>query len=125
MQDAGYEIKPGKYISFRAEGQERFTRAKTIGDNYTEDRIKKRIQGRGNCKRQMQTSRRGISLISDIQERIQLIGSKGYEHKASSPFSKKLRGRSTISPKTIFCNMPILRRRPRTFTAPMLEPAMS
>ena len=89
MQDAGYEIKPGKYISFRAEGQERFTRAKTIGDNYTEDRIKKRIQGRGNCKRQMQTSRRGISLISDIQERIQLIGSKGYEHKAKLTILKE------------------------------------
>ena len=71
MQEAGYEIKTGKYISFRAEGQERFTRAKTIGDNYTEERIKERILGRGNRKRQMQTSRRGISLISDIQERIQ------------------------------------------------------
>ena len=82
MQKAGYEIKTGKYISFRAEGQERFTRAKTIGDNYTEDRIKERIQGRGNRKRQMQTTRKGISLISDIQERIQLIGSKGYEYKA-------------------------------------------
>ena len=29
MQEAGYEIKTGKYISFRAEGQERFTRSKT------------------------------------------------------------------------------------------------
>ena len=47
MQEAGYEIKTGKYISFRAEGQERFTRAKTIGDNYTEERIKERIQGAG------------------------------------------------------------------------------
>lgn len=89
MQEAGYEIKTGKYISFRAEGQERFTRAKTIGDNYTEDRIKERIQGRGNRKRQMQTSRRGISLISDIQERIQLIGSKGYEHKAKLTILKE------------------------------------
>ena len=65
MQEAGYEIKTGKYISFRAEGQERFTRAKTIGDNYTEERIKERIQGRGNRKRQMQTSHRGISLIKE------------------------------------------------------------
>ena len=89
MQEDGYEIKTGKYISFRAEGQERFTRAKTIGDNYTEDRIKERIQGRGNRKRQMQTSRRGISLISDIQERIQLIGSKGYEHKAKLTILKE------------------------------------
>ena len=89
MQEAGYEIKTGKYISFRAEGQERFTRAKTIGDNYTENRIKERIQGRGNRKRQMSTSRRGISLISDIQERIRLIGSKGYEHKAKLTILKE------------------------------------
>ena len=89
MQEAGYEIKTGKYISFRAEGQERFTRAKTIGDNYTENRIKERIQGHGNRKRQMPTSRRGISLISDFQERIQLIGSKGYEHKAKLTILKE------------------------------------
>ena len=89
MQEAGYEINTGKYISFRAEGQQRFTRAKTIGENYTEDRIKERIQGRGNRKRQMQTSRRGISLISDIQERIQLIGTKGYEHKAKLTILKE------------------------------------
>lgn len=42
MQEAGYKIKTGKYISFRAEGQERFTRSKTIGENYTEERIKER-----------------------------------------------------------------------------------
>jgi len=43
MQEAGYETKYGKYISFRAKGQERFTRAKTVGDNYTEERIRERI----------------------------------------------------------------------------------
>lgn len=80
MQDAGYEIKTGKYISFRAEGQERFTRAKTIGDNYTEDRIKERIQGRNARRRQIQNGRKNISLISDIQNRIKQIDSKGFEH---------------------------------------------
>ena len=89
MQDAGYEIKTGKYISFRAEGQERFTRAKTIGENYTEERIKERIQGRNPRKRQMQTGRKGISLIGDIQERIKLIDSKGYEHKAKLTILKE------------------------------------
>lgn len=89
MQDAGYEIKPGKYISFRAEGQERFTRAKTIGENYTEERIKERIQGRNPRKRQTQTGRKGISLIGDIQERIKLIDSKGYEHKAKLTILKE------------------------------------
>ena len=80
MQDAGYEIKTGKYISFRAEGQERFTRAKTIGENYTEERIKERIQGRNPRKRQMQTTRKGVSLIIDIQNSIKAQESKGYEH---------------------------------------------
>lgn len=72
MQDAGYEIKPGKYISFRAEGQERFTRAKTIGGNYTEERIEERIQGCNPRKRQMQTTRKGVSLIIDIQNSIEV-----------------------------------------------------
>lgn len=89
MQDAGYEIKTGKYISFRAEGQERFTRAKTIGENYTEERIKERIQGHNPRKRQMQSGRKGISLIGDIQERIKLIDSKGYEHKAKLTILKE------------------------------------
>lgn len=80
MQEAGYEIKTGKYISFRAEGQERFTRAKTIGENYTEERIKERIQGRNPRKRRMQNERKGISLIIDIQNSIKAQESKGYEH---------------------------------------------
>ena len=72
MQEAGYEIKTGKYISFRAEGQERFTRSKTIGENYIEERIKERIAGRTPRRNRRQTVPKGISLIGDIQERIRL-----------------------------------------------------
>lgn len=82
MQEADYEIKTGKYISFRAEGQERFSRAKTIEENYTEERIKERIQGRNPRKHQMQTERKGASLIIDIQNCIKAQESKGYEHRA-------------------------------------------
>ena len=89
MQEAGYEIKPGKYISFRAEGQERFTRSKTIGENYTEERIKERIAGRTPRKSQRQTTPKGISLIGDIQERIRLIDSRGYEYKAKLTILKE------------------------------------
>ena len=89
MQEAGYEIKTGKYISFRAEGQERFTRSKTIGENYTEERIKERIAGRTPRRSQRQTVPKGISLIGDIQERIRLIDSKGYEHKAKLTILKE------------------------------------
>ena len=89
MQEAGYEIKTGKYISSRAEGQERFTRSKTIGGNYTEERIKERIAGRTPRRSQRQTVPKGISLIGDIQERIRLIDSKGYEHKAKLTILKE------------------------------------
>ena len=89
MQEAGYEIKTGKYISFRAEGQERFTRSKTIGENYTEERIRERIQGRNPRKLQRQNDRSSISLISRIQERITEVGSKGYEHKAKLTILKE------------------------------------
>lgn len=89
MQEAGYEIKPGKYISFRAEGQERFTRSKTIGENYTEERIKERIAGRTPRRSRKQTVPKGISLIGDIHERIRLIDSKGYEYKAKLTILKE------------------------------------
>lgn len=89
MQEGGYEIKTGKYISFRAEGQERFTRSKTIGENYTEERIKERIAGRTPRRNRRQTVPKGISLIGDIQERISLIDSKGYEYKAKLTILKE------------------------------------
>ena len=78
MQESGYEVKSGKYVSFRAEGQERFTRAKTIGDNYTEERIRERISGKRG--RILPIEHKGISLIIDIQNSIKAQQSKGFEH---------------------------------------------
>lgn len=43
LQGLGYEIKTGKYDSFRANGQERFTRSKTLGPDYTKEAIIDRI----------------------------------------------------------------------------------
>ena len=40
MEQYGYEIKFGKYIAFKQKNQQRFTRAKTIGGNYTEEKIR-------------------------------------------------------------------------------------
>jgi len=45
LEASGHEIKRGKYISVRAPGQERFTRTKSLGVDYTEDAIAKRIAG--------------------------------------------------------------------------------
>ena len=38
LQAAGCEIKPGKYMSCRAPGQERFTRLKTLGADYIKEK---------------------------------------------------------------------------------------
>ena len=46
LQREGYEIKRGKYISARAPDQERFTRLKTLGVDYTEEALAARIAGR-------------------------------------------------------------------------------
>ncbi len=67
LQSQGYEVKYGKHISFRAVGQERFTRAKTIGDDYTEEKIKERIDNSLKNKRHLTyTSKRSSNRIVDI-----------------------------------------------------------
>ena len=77
LQEMGYEVKRGKYISFRAAGQERFTRAKTLGAAYTEEAIKERIQGVYIAKPMRED--KGIRLVVDIENSIKAGQSAGYE----------------------------------------------
>ena len=80
LQASGYEIKRGKYISCRAPGQERFTRLKTLGADYTEEAIRKRIAGIKSRAVKKLTQENGISLLIDIENNIKLQQSAGYEH---------------------------------------------
>ena len=43
LQEKGYELKQGKYLSARPPGMKRFKRCKSIGENYCEERIRERI----------------------------------------------------------------------------------
>ena len=43
MEQEGFAFKDGKYICVKAPGQQRNVRLKTLGDNYTPERIEKRI----------------------------------------------------------------------------------
>ena len=79
LQAAGYEIKPGKYVSCRAPGQERFTRLKTLGADYTEEAIRERIAGRRTKAAKAPREQRGVSLLIDIENSIKAAQSKGYE----------------------------------------------
>ena len=79
LQAAGYEIKPGKYVSCRATGQERFTRLKTLGADYTEEAIRERIAGRRAKAAKAPREQRDVSLLIDIENSIKAAQSKGYE----------------------------------------------
>ncbi len=79
LQAAGYEIKPGKYVSCRAPGQERFTRLKTLGADYTEEAVRERIAGRRTKVEKAPREQRGVSLLIDIENSIKAAQSKGYE----------------------------------------------
>ena len=79
LQAAGYEIKPGKYVSCRAPGQERFTRLKTLGADYTEEAIRERIEGRRTRTAKAPKTERGVSLLIDIENSIKAAQSRGYE----------------------------------------------
>ena len=73
MKSCGYEIKQGKHIAFRNENQQRFTRAKTIGANYTEEKIKDRVRNKD----------KEIGNIIDIKKSEKARSSKGYEQWAT------------------------------------------
>ena len=72
LQNEGYEIKRGKYISCRASGQERFTRMKTLGADYTEEAVAARIAGRPRPSRQPKRDDKRIKLVNS-EESIQEI----------------------------------------------------
>ena len=44
MTEKGYDIKQNKYLAVRPPGMQRFCRCRSMGDNYTEDRIRERIR---------------------------------------------------------------------------------
>lgn len=70
MESYGYEIKIGKHVAFTSKNQQRFTRAKTIGANYTEERIKDRILNKD----------KGLGNIIDIKNNDEAKSIKVYEY---------------------------------------------
>lgn len=78
MEQAGYEVKQQRgVISFRAPGQERFTRLRsdTLGEGYSETDIRAALSG---SRQRPGQPRQKISLAIDIQSRLQGKG-PGYE----------------------------------------------
>lgn len=81
IADLGYEIKYGKHIAFKHKDKERFTRAKTIGEDYTEDRLKERILD--NANQRTYAVKKRVGNIIDIANNEKIQSSKGYEYWAT------------------------------------------
>lgn len=82
MEAAGYEVKRrGETISFRAPGQEKFTRLRgnTVGEDYTAQRITERIQGKKRAVSAPKRDSKTVSLVIDIENSIKAQQSRGYE----------------------------------------------
>ena len=91
MKADKYEMKHGKHISFRAADQTRFTRAKTLGNSYTEEQICARIADKikvvgssattvSERKSVPKTDSHGIKLLIDIENNLKMKQSAGLAH---------------------------------------------
>lgn len=77
----------GKFISFRAPGQEHFTRCKMLDEAYTKESITERIKIRTIIKKPKE--HKGISLRIDMENNIKGQQSAGYEKRAKFHNLKK------------------------------------
>ena len=81
MADLGYQIKYGKHIAFKPKDTLRFTRSKTIGEDYTEERLKERIAEISSIKTPAVKKR--IGNVIDMNTNVKVKESKGYEYWAT------------------------------------------
>ena len=81
MADLGYGIKYGKHIAFKPKDKPRFTRSKTIGEDYTEERLKERIAEISSIKTPAVKKR--IGNVIDMNTNVKVKESKGYEYWAT------------------------------------------
>ena len=81
MADLSYEIKYGKHIAFKPKDKPRFTRSKTIGEDYTEERLKERIAEISSIKTPAVKKR--IGNVIDMNTNVKVKESKGYEYWAT------------------------------------------
>ncbi|EOQ40038.1 relaxase/mobilization nuclease domain-containing protein [Butyricicoccus pullicaecorum] len=83
LQREGCEIKRGKYVSARAPDQERFTRLKTLGADYTEEAVASRIAGGPRPSRQPRQRSGKVNLLIDTQNNTKAQQSAGYQRWAT------------------------------------------
>lgn len=83
MRAEGWEVKQGKYLSFRAPGRERFTRSHRLGDDYTRDALQARAGNRRGyspaAQKALKRDGKKINLLIDIRAKLAAGKGVGYE----------------------------------------------
>lgn len=77
MRKEGYEVSTHGLLKFRAAGQERFTRSRTLGTGYSEEALKEKIYGKTKVP---VADRKKVNLLIDIQSKLAAGKRKGYEY---------------------------------------------
>lgn len=83
MMESGYEVKQGQHLAFKASGQQKFTRLRSLGEGYSEDELRSTILGKTvhtpKVKRPYRKNPDKINLLVDIQAKLQAGKGSGYE----------------------------------------------
>jgi hypothetical protein len=83
MAENGYEVKQGQHLAFKANGQQKFTRLRSLGEGYSEDELRSVILGKTvhtpKAKRPYRKNPDKINLLVDIQAKLQAGKGPGYE----------------------------------------------
>lgn len=77
MCSEGYEASTNGLLKFRAAGQERFTRSRTLGAEYSEESLREKIYGKTKVP---VPDRKKVNLLIDIQSKLAAGKGKGYEY---------------------------------------------
>ena len=87
MNDKGYEIKRGNHTAIRGKEQKRFIRFRSLGEEFSEENLKRVIAGemappvkneKSNMPEQAKTEKRKFDLVVDIQEKMAQRKNGGY-----------------------------------------------
>ena len=83
MAEKGYEVKQGQHLAFKASGQQKFTRLRSLGEGYSEDDLRSAIIGKKvhtpKSKVPYRKNSDKINLLVDIQAKLQVGKGPGYE----------------------------------------------
>ena len=83
MAENGYEVKQGQHLAFKANGHQKFTRLRSLGEGYSEDELRTMILGKTVHTPKAKVPNRKnpdkINLLVDIQAKLQAGKGPGYE----------------------------------------------